>query len=160
MKLATILLLFLCRLVVAQPFPDPSTLSEVGTVTVAWDMFTDLTVVGVNIYSGPASQNYDYNAPYPSSPAIATIPLFDYGINFITASSFDSSGLESDDCPEITYLMIFISPTNIVMITSATEMSTDLVHWVPTNISTLRLTNPAGNMFFRGSNATISMTQQ
>lgn len=115
--------------------------AQVGSVNVAWDDMTaiDPSIEWYGVYLGTT------NVVVVATNA-ATVPLYDYGTNWISVSSIDASLLESDPSAPIAVNFVAQPITNIVSI--SLTRSTNLHDWQFVS-TVLTMTNPPGNRVYR-----------
>lgn len=141
------------------PMPPVDTNAvQVGSVSVAWDgvLGEDPAVAWYGLYSGANSNSLASTVIVSSDETNASVPLYNYGTNWIAATSIDASLLESDPSPAISYTLTFTPPTNIVSVSLA--CSSNLVDWAFVQ-TLLTLTNPSGNRFYRLAITNSATTQ-
>jgi hypothetical protein len=146
----------------SSPFPPlPSLLAapapRPAKVTLAWSSSTDSSVVGYIIYSGYSSRTYT-NMIDVGNVLICTVSnLAIKTTYFFAATAYNLIGMESDFSNEVRWPAP--SRTNLVItIYGGTLQQSALPTgpWTSSPSDMLMLTNPAGTMFSRGTNAVIS----
>lgn len=122
-----------------------------GSMTLAWDVSQDPTVIGYRLYYGVASGVYT-NMVGTQSTQLVVGGLVAGECYYFAATALDASGQESLFSAEVSGTVPMPPPPiNVVSLGFQVESSGDLVNWVrETNLVWLTMTNPSGNRFYRG----------
>jgi hypothetical protein len=92
----------------------PSFVSAQGSINLIWQPSPDTNVIGYNVYYGTSSRSYTNEISLGNTTS-ATISGLVGGVTYyITATSYDASGDESDFSNEISYNI----PTSVILLSS------------------------------------------
>lgn len=158
-------LIAFCALGQTPPMPVPpvdTNAVQVGQVAVEWNsvLGLDQAVMWYGLYAGTNASNLVSTVIVGADETNCTVPLFNYGTNWIAATSIDSTLDESLQCTPVTFTLVCKPVTNVITVTTRGPYawSQDFVTWNYTNVasSIIIMTNPPAWMFWKGSNITIS----
>src|SRR5262245_52914710 len=86
-----------------------------GAVTLTWNASTSPNVAGYRVYYGLASRSYTSSVNAGNSTTATINSLLPGVTYFLAASSYDTSGMESDYSPEIYYTVPASTPPGITL---------------------------------------------
>ena len=87
------------------------------SVTLAWDLSIDPTVVGYKIYYGVASRTYTSMVDVGNATSVTISGLVEGTTYFFAATAYNTLGLESDYSDELSYTVPGVLPTVRIRVT-------------------------------------------
>lgn len=123
-----------------------------ASVTLAWDLSSDVIIQGYNLYWGASSGLYTNHLDAGlTNQASVTWTNPPYGAAFyFAATAYDDAGLESPPSNEVSWNLPFPKTNVLLTVTGALELSDSVLGpWSPNFEDPFVRTNALGPLFFR-----------